>query len=105
MLPNPGPSFESPAGLWLRNSPCVRHLSRPQLGPARWGWAAGHPATCTGDGLASELRVGAEVMTVNVCPQSLLSGKLGQLALPASLGPLCLHGVGAPSQHLSPTFG
>lgn len=31
-----------------------------------------------------------------------LSGKLCPLALPASLDPLCLRGVGAPSQRLSP---
>lgn len=52
------------------------------------GWAAGHPASCTGAGMAFEFRFGAEVMIVtfvSICYY--LSGKLCPLALPASLDP------------------
>ncbi|KAF6269330.1 hypothetical protein mRhiFer1_009703 [Rhinolophus ferrumequinum] len=53
--------------------------------------------------MAFEFRLGAEVMMVtfvSICYY--LSGKLCPLALPVSLDPLYLRGVGAPSQCLSP---
>lgn len=63
------------------------------------GWAAGHPATRIGAGLAFGFRLEAEVMMVmfvSIC--YCLSGKL-------CLDPLCLRGVRAPRQRLNPPLG